>query len=250
MITVDTAEGVERDYSTAIVTDITDIPYEVCVVYKNNSIAPMIFPNIILKLAKEYNNAYVLVELNAMGSQVADILFYDLEYNNMLQCAMVGRSGLVLGQSFSGKCKMGLSITKSTKRLGCSNLKSLIEDDKIILNDFGIISELGTYTARNDTYAAEDGSNDDLIACLVVFSWCVSQPYFKELTDLDTTKSINELHRQEIEEEMSLFGFLLIGGEDVNNPIEEVDEDGILWHQRDVEDEYWEYGSTASLWNF
>jgi hypothetical protein len=245
MATVDTAEGVERDFSTVVVIDITEIPYKVVATYKNNLIAPIIFPNVIAKLGKEYNNAFVLVELNAMGSQVADILFYDLEYTNLLMCAVVGRSGLVLGQGFSGKCKLGLQITKNTKRVGCSNLKSLIEDDQLIVNDFGIVTELGTYVAKNDTYAADDGNNDDLIACLVVFSWCVSQPYFKELTDLDTTKSITEVHRQEIQEEMELFGVLLING--VENQDETFTcEDGILWSTSDqVEDELYEYGYSA-----
>lgn len=249
MITVDTAEGVERDYSVAMVIDITEIPYEVVAIYKNNLIAPMIFPNIILKLANEYNKAFTLIELNAMGSQVADILFIDLEYENTLQVAMIGRSGLSLGQGFSCKCKNGLSITKSTKALGCNNLKALIENDKIILNDFSIISELGTYVAKNDTYAADDGSNDDLVASLVVFSWCITQPYMRELTDLNTVDSITEVHRQELQEEMQLFGFLLVNGEDIDNPSEEIDSDGMLWSS-DVKDEYWEYGSQAALWEY
>lgn len=252
MITVDTAEGVERDYSTCVVIDITDIPYKVVAIYKNNLIAPMIFPNIIYKLANEYNKAFVFIEMNAMGTQVADILFADLEYDNMLQTAMVGRSGLKLGQGFASKCKNGLQITKSTKRLGCSNLKSLTENDKLVINDFGIISELGTFIASGDSYAADDGSNDDLVACLVVFSWCVTQPYFKELVDLDVSKSINELHRQELEEEMNLFGFLLMNGEDIDNPTEEIDSDGTLWSNTNnqVQDEYWEYGVTTSLWEY
>lgn len=254
MITVDTAEGVERDYSIALVIDITEIPYEVVAIYKNNLIAPMVFPNVILKLANEYNKAFVFIELNACGSQVASILHFDLEYSNILQCAMVGRSGLVMGQGFSGKCKMGLQINKSTKSLGCSNLKSLIEDDKIILNDFGIISELGTFIAKNDTYAADDGSNDDLVSALIIFGWTCTQSYFKELTDLDTSKTIAEVHRQELAEELELFGFLLVNGEDIDNPSEEIDSNGMLWTNYNddskLEDSYFEYGSMQSLFEY
>jgi hypothetical protein len=240
MITVDTAEGVEKDYSVAMVFDITTVPYTITAIYKNNNIAPIVFPNIILKLANEYNKAYVLVELNSIGSQVGDILHYDLEYSNLLMTAMVGRNGLVLGQGFGSKCKFGLQITKTTKRLGCSNMKSLIENDKLIIEDFGIISELSTYVEKGDSYAADDGSNDDLVACIVLFSWCVTQPYFKELTDLDVARDIQEHHRQEIEEDMMILGALLVNGQELEDSI--VEEGGDLWWNAKLTDSYFEYG--------
>lgn len=248
LITVDTSEGVEKDYSVAMIFDITTVPYTIAAIYRNNNIAPMVFPNIILKLANEYNKAYVLVELNSIGSQVGDILHYDLEYSNLLMTAMVGRNGLILGQGFGSKCKFGLQITKSSKRLGCSNMKSLIEDDKLIIEDFGIISELSTYIEKGDSYAADDGSNDDLVACIVIFGWCVSQPYFKELTDLDITKDIQESHRQEIEEDMMILGAMLVNGEELEDTI--VEEGGDLWRTAKLEDDYYEYGQEVSLWNY
>jgi hypothetical protein len=240
MICADTAEGVEKDYSVAMVFDITTVPYTITAIYKNNNIAPIVFPNIILKLANEYNKAYVLVELNSIGSQVGDILHYDLEYSNLLMTATVGRNGLILGQGFGNKCKFGLQITKTTKRLGYSNMKSVIEDDKLLIEDFGIISELSTYVEKGDSYAADDGSNDDLVACIVLFSWCVTQPYFKELTDLDVAKDIRELHRQEIEDDMAVLGALLINGEELEDGI--VEEGGDLWWNAKLTDSYYEYG--------
>jgi hypothetical protein len=113
-------------------------------------------------------------------------------------------------------------------------------DYKLLIEDFGIISELSTYVEKGDSYAADDGSNDDLVACIVLFSWCVTQPYFKELTDLDVAKDIRELHRQEIEDDMAVLGALLINGEELEDGI--VEEGGDLWWNAKLTDSYYEYG--------
>ena len=199
LLTVDVARGLGNDYSAFVVFDITNFPYQVVAKYRNNEIKPMLFPNIIQQTAKNYNDAWVLVEVNDIGEQVASILHYDLEYENMLMAAMRGRAGQVVGHGFSGKkSQMGVRTTAQVKKLGCSNLKTMLEDDKIITTDYDIISELTTFAQKHNSFEAEEGCNDDLAMCLVIFSWLVAQDYFKEMTDNDVRKRIYEEQKNQI----------------------------------------------------
>ena len=191
MITVDVARGLGNDYSAFIVFDITEFPYKVVAKYRNNEIKPMLFPNIIYNVAKGYNNSFLLIEVNDIGDQVASILQYDLEYDNVLMASMRGRNGQVVGQGFSGKkSQLGVRMTAAVKKLGCSNLKTLVEDDKLLTCDYEIISELTTFSQKHNSFEAEEGCNDDLAMCLVIFAWLVAQDYFKEMTDNDVRKRI------------------------------------------------------------
>ncbi|BCV02998.1 MAG: hypothetical protein CM15mV59_1210 [Caudoviricetes sp.] len=152
IITVDVARGLGNDYSAFIVFDVTQFPYKVVAKYRNNEIKPMLFPNVILDVAKGYNNAYLLVEVNDIGDQVASILQYDLEYENLLMASMRGRAGQIVGQGFSGKkTQLGVRTTAAVKKLGCSNLKTMIEDNKLLTCDYEIISEL-THLLRSITH--------------------------------------------------------------------------------------------------
>ena len=215
VITVDVARGVGIDYSAFIITDITSFPHKVIGKYKNNEIKPMLFPSIIVDIAKAYNNAFILCEVNDIGDQVASIIQYDLEYDNLLLCSMRGRAGQIVGQGFSGKkTQLGVKMSKTVKKVGCSNLKTLIEDEKIIFNDYDIISELTTFIQKHNSFEAEEGCNDDLAMCLVIYAWLVQQDYFKELTDQDVRKRIYEDQRDQIEQDMSPFGFIVDGRED------------------------------------
>ena len=139
VMTVDVSRGVSNDYSAFVVVDITTIPYKVVAKYKNNMIKPLLFPNIIDPVARSYNKAYVLCEVNDIGGQVADIMQFDMEYENLLMCAMRGRAGQIVGQGFSHKSQLGIKMTSTVKKTGCSNLKALIEDDKLLINDYDII---------------------------------------------------------------------------------------------------------------
>ena len=137
---MDVARGLGNDYSAFVVFDITEFPYKVVAKYRNNEIKPMLYPSVIKDVAKGYNGAWVLVEVNDIGEQVANILHYDLEYDNMLMAAMRGRAGQIVGHGFSGKkSQMGVRTTAQVKKLGCSNLKTLIEDNKLITLDYEII---------------------------------------------------------------------------------------------------------------
>jgi len=215
MITVDVARGLGNDYSAFIVFDITQFPYKVVAKYRNNEIKPMLFPNIIHSVAKGYNNAFLLIEVNDIGDQVASILQYDLEYDNLLMASMRGRNGQVVGQGFSGKkSQLGVRMTAAVKKLGCSNLKTLIEDDKLLTCDYEIISELTTFAQKHNSFEAEEGCNDDLAMCLVIFAWLVAQDYFKEMTENDVRTRIYEEQKNQIEQDMAPFGFIDDGLDD------------------------------------
>ena len=240
LITVDVARGLGNDYSAFIVFDITKFPYNIVAKYRNNEIKPMLFPSIIEDVAKGYNNAYLLIEVNDIGDQVASILNYDLEYENILMASMRGRNGQVVGTGFSGKkTQLGVRTTAAVKKLGCSNLKTLLEDDKILVRDYEIISELTTFSQKHNSFEAEEGCNDDLAMCLVLFAWLVAQDYFKEMTDNDVRKRLYEEQKNQIEQDMAPFGFMSDGLDDDTF----VDNDGDLWKTD-------EYGDRSYMWDY
>jgi hypothetical protein len=238
IITVDVSRGTNNDYSAFVVFDITSLPWKVVAKYRNNEIKPILFPSIIDQVARNYNKAYILIEVNDIGEQVGNILHYDLEYPNVLMCAMRGRAGQIVGQGFSGtKSQLGLKMSKVTKKVGCSNLKTLIEDDKLLIPDYEIISELTTFIQKNQSFEADEGHNDDLVMCLVLFAWLAVQPYFREMTDNDVRKRIYEEQANQIEQDMSPFGFIVDGFDDEETKF--VDEYGDVWHLD-------EYGDVAT----
>lgn len=242
IITVDVARGVGNDYSAFVIIDITTFPHRVVGKYRNNEIKPMLFPSIIVDVAKAYNNAFILCEVNDVGDQVASIIQYDLEYQNLLMCSMRGRAGQIVGQGFSGKkTQLGLKMSKAVKKVGCLNLKTMIEEDKLIFNDYEIISELTTFIQKNNSFEAEEGCNDDLAMCLVIYAWLVAQDYFKELTDQDVRKRLYEDQRDQIEQDMAPFGFIADGLESLMGS--EVDSDGDIWHTD-------EYGDRSYMWEY
>ena len=240
VISVDVARGVTKDYSAFTVIDTTTIPYRMVAKYRNNVIKPLLFPNIIHQVATAYNHAYVLIEVNDIGGQVADIMQFDLEYDNLLMCAMRGRAGQVVGQGFSGtKTQLGVKMSTTVKKTGCSNLKALIEDDKLLLNDYDVIAELTTFIQKGQAWEAEEGCNDDLAMCLVMFSWLATSDYFRELHDQDVRARMYLEQKEQIEADMAPFGF-------IDNGIDEtsfVDPDGQVWHTD-------EYGDMSYMWDY
>jgi hypothetical protein len=240
IITVDVARGTSNDYSAFMVMDTTTLPYKVVARYRNNEIKPIVFPNIIVDVAKNYNNAYILCEVNDIGGQVADIIQFDLEYENLLMAAMRGRAGQQLGQGFSGKkTQLGVKMSTAVKQVGCSNLKALIEEDKLMIPDYDTIAELTTFIVKGQSFAAEDGCNDDLAMCLVIFGWMAMQPYFKEMHDNDVRQRIYEDQRESIEQDMAPFGFMDDGLGDEYF----ADAQGDVWQIA-------EYGDKSYMWEF
>ena len=229
-MTVDVARGGANDYSAFVVLDITKMPYRIVAKYRNNEIKPLIFPDIIYRTAKSYNDSQILVEINDIGGQIADALHHDMAYENIIMTQMRGRLGQVVGSGFGdGQTDLGIRTTKALKRVGCSNLKQLIEGDKLIIPDFDIVVELSTFIQKGASFEAEEGSTDDLVMCLVFFSWLTDQQYFKDLTDEDIRKRLYNEQKETIEADMAPFGFIDDGVNYGENVTPFVDEDGDYW---------------------
>ena len=240
VMTVDVARGVSEDYSAFVVVDITEFPHQVVAKYRNNEIKPMLFPNVIWEVAKNYNKAFIMCEVNDIGDQVASILNFDFEYENLLMCSMRGRAGQVVGQGFSGKkTQLGVKMSKTVKKVGSLNLKTLIEADKIVFKDYEIISELTTFIQKHNSFEAEEGCNDDLAMCLVIYAWLVQSDYFKELTDQDVRKRLYEEQKNAIEQDMAPFGFM----DDGLDSGSFVDPQGDRWFTD-------EYGDMSHMWEY
>jgi hypothetical protein len=245
-ITVDVARGVGNDYSAFVVVDITTFPHRVVAKYRDNTIKPMLFPSVIYEVARNYNQAFILCEVNDVGDQVASILQYDLEYQNLLMCSMRGRAGQIVGQGFSGqKTQLGVKMSKTVKKVGSLNLKTMIEEDKLLFCDYDIISELTTFISKSNSFEAEEGCNDDLAMCLVIYAWLVAQDYFKELTDQDIRKRLYDEQKNQIEQDMAPFGFI----DDGLDSSSFVDSEGDRWSVAGND----EYGTTGGgmdyMWN-
>ena len=238
--TVDVARGVGGDYSAFTVIDITEFPHKLVAKYRDNNIKPMLFPSVIYEVCKSYNEAFILCEVNDVGDQVASILQYDLEYQNLLMCSMRGRAGQIVGQGFSGqKTQLGVKMSKTVKKVGSLNLKTMIEENKFTFCDYEVISELTTFISKHNSFEAEEGCNDDLAMCLVIYAWLVAQDYFKELTDQDVRKRLYEEQKTQIEQDMAPFGFIVDGLDDNSF----VDDDGDRWHTD-------EYGDMSYMWDY
>jgi hypothetical protein len=217
---VDTSRGVGMDASAFVVIDVSSVPYEVVACYKNNIIDPLVYPDVIHNVVKNYNEAYTLVEINDNGQQIADILHHDYEYEHIIFTSVKGRAGQVIGGGFSSSVQRGVRTTKQVKRIGCSNAKTMIEKEKIKLHDFNLINELSTFIQKGTSYEADIGSHDDLIMCVVLFAWATNQPFFKDLTDTDFRKKLMEDRERLISDDVLPFGFIDDGSdfeETINN---------------------------------
>ncbi len=229
LLTADVSRGTSNDYSAFLVFDVSEMPYRIVAKYRDNEIKPLLFPSKIYDVARAYNQAFVLIEVNDIGEQVATTMQFDLEYDNLIMASMRGRAGQILGGGFSGgRAQLGVRTTKAVKRVGCSNLKQLIEDDKLIIEDLDIISELSTYIVKGQSFEADEGCTDDLVACLFLFAWTCDQTYFKELTDMDVRQTMMREQQDALEQDMAPFGFIVNGLEDENIG-SVVDEYGTRW---------------------
>lgn len=231
VMTVDVSRGANLDYSTFTVIKISSLPYKVVCRFRDNKVSTLVFPEIIHKIAKGYNDAFVLIETNDLGQQVADALYYDLEYENVY---MSTRDKVSEG----GGSKMlpGLRTTKKTKSIGCDLLKGLIENDKLEVNDIEIISEMSVFVRVGASYKAEDTKHDDLMMCLVMFAYLTSQPVFKDLFDFSLREKFFEEQLRQVEEQMLPIGFVNRG-----NSLEEIEPivtQDLVWIENDQFDDY------------
>lgn len=205
---VDTSRGAGIDYSAFVVLDCTEIPYRVVARYRRNDLAAHNYAAVVHQACKHYNNAYALVESNDVGSQVAYMLFSDLSYEYVFTTQRKGRAGQQLGGLGSASRDIGMKMTESTKKIGCNTLKAIVEKDKLVINDELILNELSTFIVKKNSYAADQGRHDDLVMCLVMFSWLINQEFFKELISHDIRVNLTEDHEEHIDEELSGFGVI------------------------------------------
>lgn len=248
MLVCDVSRGVGKDFHAFSVLDITKPPYKQVATFRNNELSPLVLPSAIYPVLRQYNNAFALIEVNDIGAQVADILKHDMEYPNILGTAYRGRKGQVLGEGFGNESQNanGIRTTVPVKRIGCSLLKSLIVEDKLVINDYWTIDELTTFVATKESYEAEKGHHDDLVMTLVLFSWATSQEYFRELLDTDIRKAIYENSLDRVEEEMTPFGFIEYG-----DSIEDtfVDDSGTVWTvDNESTGNWWDTNRGSSGW--
>ena len=196
IMTVDVSKGRGQDYSTFNVIDISTRPFKQVAVYRNNTISPVLFPNIIYKYAKFYNDCYVVIESNDQGTLVCNGLYQELEYENIHMESAVKAD------------RIGIEMTRKVKRIGCSSIKDILEHRKLQIFDEQTILEISTFTARGQSYEASDGNHDDLMMNLVLFGYFVSGTYFRDLTDIDLKKIMFEDRMREIDEDVPPVGFI------------------------------------------
>ena len=210
VMTVDTSRGRHLDASAFIMFDVTEYPFTIAATYSNNETAPMMYGAILHKIAKEYNEAYILVEINDVGAQVAENLFYEFEYENLYWT----KSGDQLGKRGADPYP-GIRTTKKTKRIGCANIKDIIEKNQLLVNDMQLISEFSTFIQSDSgSYGADEGAHDDLVMCTVLFGWLVTQPWFVEQSDKSVRSSMYDKTISEMEEQLCPFGYFDNGLDD------------------------------------
>jgi len=227
MLIADTSRGKGLDYSAYLVIDTTVIPYRVVSTYKDNNISPLVYPSIIKRICEYYNQAYALIEINDNGQQVADSLFEDYDYENILSTVEI-KGKIAVTWGYGNKSYRGIRTTKSVKRLGCSIMKNIIESQKIIIQDFDLIAELSTFIAKGTSFEAEEGSHDDLVMCLVLFSWMTNQQFFAELTNTDIKARMHQEQMKQIEEEH--LPTFLAGHLDIDEAQKGFVENGVFWN--------------------
>lgn len=203
-ITVDTARGIGGDYSAFVVFDITEMPYRVVAKYRNNQIAPLLYPNVIAKVGEDYNKAFILVETNDIGQQIVEILHEEIEYDNIFS-TVTEKNRQYVSPGFGKTTRLGVNTSKQVKRQGCFNFKSLMEEQKLLCFDADIIHEISTFVEKLNTYQADDGYNDDLVMCMVLFSWLSAMPFFKELINVNTRDGLYNQQMKHIQNTLTPF---------------------------------------------
>ena len=216
VMTVDVSKGRGQDYSTFTLIDISVRPFAQVAVYRNNTISPLLFPNVIYKYAKPYNDAYVVVESNDQGAVVCNGLYHDLEYENVHVESSVKANAI------------GIEINRKTKRLGCSAIKDILETKRLTINDDSTILEISTFEAKGQSYEASDGNHDDLMMNLVLFGYFVSTQYFSDMTDINLKQMMFEQKMQEIENDVVPFGFI----DDGSAAIQQIENQDDPWRIR------------------
>lgn len=225
VITTDTARGIGGDYSAFVVIDITEMPFKVVGKFRDNKVSPLLYPDFIARVAKDYNNAYVLIENNDIGQQVVDILHQELEYENIFSTVQEKNKQYV-SPGFGKQTTLGVRTSKAVKRQGCLALKSLVEETKFLVWDADCINELSTFVEKAGSFSADEGYHDDLAMCMVLFAWLSTQQFFKDLTDVDIREGLYNSQMRYIEKDLTPFGFMENG---LEPEAEVIDGDYWMW---------------------
>jgi hypothetical protein len=213
VLIADVSRGKGLDYSTFSILDISKMPYDQVCTFRDNYVSTIDYANIIFRLAKMYNNAQVMIEINDIGGQVADTLYFEYGYEEMLFTENSGRAGKRVSGGFGKSVDRGIRTTKTVKSIGCSILKLLIEQNQLLINDFDTIQELARFSRRGASYEAESGAHDDMVMTLVLFSWLTDQSFFKDITDINTLMKLREKTDEQMDEDLLPFGFVDDGRE-------------------------------------
>jgi hypothetical protein len=234
VIIADVSRGKGLDYSAFSVINVTTMPYVQVCVFRSNILTPADYADVVHQIAKRYNNASVLIEVNDIGEQVSHTLHYDLGYENVLFTENAGRSGKRVTSGFGGgSVDKGIRTTKIVKSIGCSILKLLIEQNQLLINDFHTIHEFSTFSKKGNSFEAESGKHDDMVMPLVLFAWLSEQQYFKDYTNINTLLSMKEKSEEDMEQDMAPFGFFEDGREEYDEMIEKFVPDSWMWNVRE-----------------
>ena len=225
----DVSRGKGLDYSAFHILDATKMPYKQVCTFRDNMVVPMDYAEIIWRTTKTYNDALTLIEINDIGEQVAEVLHNDFEVESLLFTESAGRSGKRVSGGFGKNVDKGIRTTKSVKAIGCNMLKMMIEQDQFILNDFETIRELSTFSRKGNSYEAESGCHDDLVMGLVLFGWLADQPFFKDLTDINTLAALREKTEAQMIDDLTPFGFYDDGTSEVETIVSVPRDDAWLW---------------------
>jgi hypothetical protein len=196
IMTVDVAKGRGQDYSTFNVIDVSERPFQQVCCFRDNNISPLLLPDLIYKYANYYNEAYVIVESNDQGGVVCNGLYYDLEYENMFVESSIKANAL------------GATMTKRVKRIGCSTIKDLIEQGKLVIKDSNTIIEMSTFVSKGTSYQAIGSNHDDLMMNLVMFAWFVTTDIFEGISDINMKDMLYKERLKAIQDDMLPFGFI------------------------------------------
>jgi len=221
----DVSRGKGLDYSAFHIIDSTKMPYKQVCTFRDNMIGPMEYAEVIWRTTKSYNEALILVEINDIGEQVSDVLHNDFEVEGILFTESAGRSGKRISGGFGKNVDKGIRTTKSVKAIGCNMLKMLVEQNQLIINDFNTIQELSTFSRKGNSYEAESGCHDDLVMGLVLYGWLADQPFFKDLTDINTLAALRERSEEDMINDLTPFGFYDDGNDEEEMIIQPIPQD-------------------------
>jgi hypothetical protein len=211
VLMVDPSRGQNLDYHCFQVLDITTVPYKQVACYRDNKMPTYTLPQPIVSVATAYNMAFVLVEVNDIGQQVADMLHLDIGYENLIKTSSTGaQKGQKVSAGFTKRIQYGVRTTIPVKRQGCTNLKALIENNKLLIYDEVTVNEMLTFVAVKESFAAEEdsGCHDDTVMSLVLFGWLSAQKFFKEQVNSDMRRVLENELRTLMEADIAPFGFI------------------------------------------